>query len=356
MIVKRFSTQFERQDMAFLKKHGFFRASRMVRDHVKRHKTVPFIADIHQLSHAVGLRPQEMFRMARHPEQHYRTLLIPKKSGGVRVLHVPLATLKAAQQHILHRVVNHLPVSPYATAYLPGKSLADNAAPHVGHKYLLKMDITDFFGSITYLQAISAAFPSTLYPPQIGAILTNLCCYKDALPQGAPTSPGLSNVVMRHFDDTLGGWCKQHGIVYTRYCDDLTFSSDKPLYHVYQKVKKKLEDYGFEVNESKTHFLTNGNRQTVTGLTVNEKVSIPIDYKRQLRQDVYYAVKFGLGDSIRRGNKPYLTHRQTPDVDRYYNHLKGQLNYVLQIEPDNHWFAKAKEDLRRQYEDETRFY
>ena len=351
MIIKPLITRFEKQDLHFVAKHGFFRAARLVRAHSKKHKA-PFIADTYQLAHELGIRRRELFGLTRHPEYHYRIITLRKQSGGLRVLHAPLSQMKHAQQRIQRRILAHLPVSPYATAYVRGKNLADNAAPHVGHKYLLKMDITDFFGSITYLQVISAAFPSTLYPPQIGAMLTGLCCYKEVLPQGAPTSPTLSNIVMRHFDDSIGGWCKQHGIAYTRYCDDLTFSADVPLYHVYVKVKDRLEKMGFTVNERKTHFVTAASRQTVTGLTVNEKVSIPADYKRELRQELHYAIKFGLADSIRRGYKPFWTMAKNPDVRRYYQHLMGKLNYVLQVEPQNHWFIQARNDLWQQYQDE----
>ena len=355
MIIKPLITRFEKQDLHFVAKHGFFRAARLVRAHSKKHK-VPFIADTYQLAHEMGISRKELFGLTRHPEYHYRIITLRKQSGGLRVLHAPLSQMKHAQQRIQRRILAHLPVSPYATAYVRDKGLADNAAPHVGHKYLLKMDITDFFGSITYLQVISAAFPSTLYPPQIGAMLADLCCYKEVLPQGAPTSPTLSNIVMRHFDDSIGGWCKQHGIAYTRYCDDLTFSANTPLYHVYEKVKNKLEAMGFTVNESKTHFVTAASRQTVTGLTVNEKVSIPADYKRELRQEVYYAIKFGLADSIRHDNKPFWTIGHNPDVRRYYNHLNGKLNYVLQVEPHNRWFARAKADLHERLMDDIDYW
>lgn len=139
---------------------------------------------------------------------------------------------------------------------------------------MLKLDIADFFGSIRFDQVYSAAFNTRYFPRQIGVMLATLCCRKDALPQGAPTSPALSNVVMRHFDQSIGRWCERRGISYTRYCDDMTFSSDKPLFVVYQKAKTILEEMGFELNEKKTRFVTNANRQSVTGLTVNEKVAV----------------------------------------------------------------------------------
>ena len=160
-------------------------------------------------------------------------------------------------------------------------------------------------------------------------LLTSLCCYKGALPQGAPTSPALSNLVMRNFDNNIGRWCDKRGIAYTRYCDDMTFSSDKPLYHVYQKVQKMLADMGFELNEKKTRFVTNASRQSVTGLTVNEKVAVSRDYKRRVRQEVYYALKF----------------RETGDAEK--RRLIGKISYILQIEPGNTQFQTALEQVRK---------
>ena len=123
------------------------------------------------------------------------------------------------------------------------------------------------------------------------------------LPQGAPTSPALSNLVMRNFDTNMARWCQRRAIVYTQYCDDLTFSADRPLFAVYSKAKNMLAEMGFDLNEAKTHFITNAGRQSVTGLTVNEKVSVPAGYKRSLRQEVYYALRFGLADGIERTQK-----------------------------------------------------
>ena len=148
-------------------------------------------------------------------------------------------------------------------------------------KNLLKLDITDFFGSISFEQVLCAAFNTRYVSKQVGFLLTSLCCKNDALPQGSPTSPALSNIVMRRFDDQIGRWCNQRQITYTRYCDDMTFSADRPLYGVYKKVKTMLREMGFELNESKTHFISNADRQTVTGLVVNEKLSIPSSYKRK---------------------------------------------------------------------------
>ncbi len=348
MKLKRFTVSFEKQDLHFVKKYGIFKATSMVRNHYKKYKT-PFVHDTYQLAQAIAVPRNMLFELARNTAKQYQLIMLRKKNGGFRYIHSPSDDLKHAQKQILKKILSAMEVSPYATAYLRGKSLKDNAAPHTNHKHLLKMDITDFFGSITYLQVISSAFPSKRYPVQVGAMLTSLCCLNNRLPQGAPTSPMLSNIVMKNFDDSIGSWCKERGISYTRYCDDLTFSADYPLYVVYAKVKQMLFCRGFEVNEAKTKFISNASCQLVTGLTVNEKVSVPREYKRQLRQEIYYAVKFGFSDSIVQGNRFEFITRGVPNCAKYFNHLKGQVNYVLQIEPENRWFREAVEMLDRAY-------
>ncbi len=343
MIISNASVRFERADTHFVEKHGFLRACEMVREHVETYDT-PFVNDTFQLASELGLQPRHLFYLLRNADSNYYCTEIPKKSGGMRVLHVPSSLLKATQHCILRCFLEKMPVSRYATAYRKGGRLGHNATPHVGHTYVLKMDITDFFDSIAFPQIVGTVFPKGMYPTHIRAMLTQLCCRNDRLPQGAPTSPAISNIVMRQFDNRLGIWCEKHDIAYTRYCDDLTFSANVPLFAVYQKAKAMLEEMGFEVNEKKTHFVKNTNRQTVTGLVVNQKVAVSADYKRALRQELYFAAKFGLADSILHSQKTDFMRDGKPDIDRYYHHLCGKTNFLLSVEPQNTWFSKA---LRR---------
>ena len=348
MKLNKLSVSFEAQDMHFLKKYGFFRAAKMVKNHFKAYNT-PFINDTYQLAFELKTFRKKLFEISKNTKKHYKQKILHKKNGGIRIINSPDAELKFIQSNILKNILNKIEASPYAMAYIKGKRLSDNASPHINHKYLLKMDITDFFGSITYLQVLSTAFNSKMYTAQIGAMLTSLCCLNEALPQGAPTSPMLSNIVMKNFDNTLGSWCKKRNITYTRYCDDLTFSADTPLSTVYLKAQSMLEDGGFEVNEKKTKFVKNTASQRVTGLTVNQKVTVPREYKRQLRSDVYYALKFGLDDSIIKGNKTEFMQNGYPDGRRYFNHLQGKINYILSVEPENDWFSNAANSLEWKY-------
>lgn len=316
---------FSQSDMRFVKRVGLTNAIRIVTDHYAVTE-IPLIDDTWQLASLLGIPHKRLFSLVRSSADHYRQSFIQKECGG-RIIYVPDEELSAVQRRILHEILEKHPVSPYATAYVRGRSLYDNASPHVKHRYLLKLDITDFFGSIRFQKVLASAFPGRYFSRQIGTILTTLCCREDVLPTGAPTSPALSNLVMKAFDEQIGEWCRRRRIIYTRYCDDMTFSADTPLYAVYQKVKTMLSEDGLILNEQKTHFVTNAARQSVTGLTVNEKVSVPRDYKRRLRQEAYYALRY------------------PADRSDGYSQLLGKIGYVLQIEPENRWFRAAFDRL-----------
>ncbi len=334
---------FQPCDMLFLKKYGIDEATRMIEDfYFLNSIKLPFVTDSRQLASTLRIRAKHLYSVLKSINSHYTTHKFVQKNGKVRIINEPSISLKSIQRTIYYVILQHLTVSKYAKAYRPRVTIKQNAVPHIGKKYLLKMDIKDFFPSITFTRVYGAAFNANLFPKHIGTILTTLCCKDDCLPQGAPTSPALSNLVMKNFDEFLGKWCEEKGIAYTRYCDDLTFSSDKPLYGVYLKAKSMLENMGFEVNEKKTKFITSGNRQTVTGLTVNQKLNISSVYKRKLRQDVYYALKFGPESAIIRGrHENYIDNGKTLNAGYLY-HLLGKVNYVLSIENDNKWFYEAK--------------
>ena len=337
---------FGSSDAEFVKKFGLFDAAQMVLDY-KTLNNLPFIYDTYQLADFLKINRKAVFNLTKERSKNYNTFEIAKKNGKLRRLYAPTGKLKACQILINRRILKYLSVSKYATAYHKGSGISKNAAPHIGKKYILKLDITDFFGSIRFEQVYSAAFNTRFFPKQIGVMLTELCCLNGALVQGAPTSPALSNIVMYNFDNNIGAWCDKHGIAYTRYCDDMIFSSDMPLFSVYTRVSEMLENMGFELNESKTRFINKNNRQIVTGLTVNERLSVPADYKRRLRQEVYYALKYGLADCIIRSEKDEFMSNGKPDLDKYFNSLQGKINYVLQIEPDNRWFTEAKNKLKK---------
>lgn len=269
-----------------------------------------------------------LYTVSNQIEMHYHPVVIPKKSGGRRKLLVPDALLRTIQRNLLHHVLEEVQISEFACAYKKGTSIVDNARPHVGAKLVLKLDIQDFFDQITWILVYQNAFPGTHFPPAIRKMLTEFCCVRDRLPQGAPTSPTVSNLVMRPFDVHMGEWCREREIRYTRYCDDLTFSGAFAPEEVIRKVRGFLQVYGFELNRKKTRVLGRGNAQSVTGIVVNEKAQVSRAYRRKLRQEVYLFDRYGI-----------KTAEGPKNDERERRRLLGKMRYVLSVNPEDVWFG-----------------
>ncbi|GLC78787.1 reverse transcriptase family protein [Lacrimispora brassicae] len=281
-----------------------------------------------------------LYGFSNHTEGHYHTVHIPKKDGRSRRLLVPDYMLRRIQRNILHHILDGYKVSGCATAYRKGVGVVSNAMVHTGKNVVVKLDIKDFFGSISFPMVRNNAFSVRYFPPTVGTMLTALCCCNDFLPQGAPTSPAISNLVMKHFDESINKWCGNKGISYTRYCDDMTFSGDFPPGLVIRKVSGFLNAMGFELNETKTRILYRNGRQAVTGIVVNEKPQVSKDYRRKLRQEIYYCLKYGAGSHLERtgSDGPF-------QENQYFLSLLGRIQYVLLVNPEDQWFREAEEKV-----------
>lgn len=303
-----------------------------------------------RLLEGTSVREESVFKclyaVSNNASRHYHSVRIKKQSGGVRHLLVPDALLRTIQKNLLHHVLDGLQVSEYATAYKKQMSVVDNALPHVGQEQILKLDIKDFFGNITFIMVYQSAFPGIYFPPPVRRLLTELCCYEDYLPQGAPTSPMVSNLVMKSFDEYMGAWCANRQISYTRYCDDLTFSGEFNVKGLKDKVSSYLRTMGFELNERKTRLLKRHNRQTVTGIVVNERPNVGREYRRRLRAEIYYCKKYGVEAHLRRSGKTEWMCEGEPEVLRYLQHLLGKIQFILQTDPEDAVFGRAREDIR----------
>lgn len=273
--------------------------------------------------------------------ENYHTVVIHRGRGHRnRILSVPNDLLKFVQRRILDRFLYQLETSEYSTAYCKGKSLLDNASPHIGKECVLKLDISHFFDSITD-DSVYLVFKQFRLSVPATSLLTHLCTYKGKLPQGAPTSPYIANLVMKHFDEKLGKWCKERNITYTRYCDDMTFSGDKTSVRkskIIVKVKVLLNN--MEMNDKKTIFISSSQQQRVTGIVVNEKPAIPREIRRSIRQEVYYCTKFGVSDNLQ---------RQGLDIspDKYLHSLLGRISFALQIDPYNSEMLKYFDTVKQ---------
>lgn len=289
-----------------------------------------------------------LYTLSNQAERHYRPLTISKRDGTVRKLLSPDPLLKKIQRNILHNVLEGLTISPHATAYHKGADILRNASRHKGQKLILKMDIRDFFGSITFPMVYQSAFPRSYFPPAVAALLTYLCCYRDCLPQGAPTSAAISNLVLKPFDDFMGEWCRERDVVYTRYCDDMTFSGDFAAQPVINKVRGFLLSMGFEVNENKTKILSRHYRQSVTGIVVNRKLQVSREYRAKLRQEIYYCRKYGAASHLAQMNGKRCLPFELEEryLVRYLRSLLGKVDFVLQADPRNQYFRQAKASIQ----------
>lgn len=243
---------------------------------------------------------------------HYKPFTIPKASGGKRQIWAPMPKLKAAQTWILRNIVEHLPVHGAAHGFLAGRSILTNARQHTGSKVVVNMDIRDFFPTVT-LPRVKGLFRAAGYREQVATLLALICTESPrkiqefdgttyylalgprCLPQGAPTSPGITNAICLRLDRRLQGLGKSLSWRYTRYADDLTFSlpidhADEPrLGHLLGTVKAIVADEGFEIRDDKTRVARKGARQKVTGLVVNggESPRVPRERRRMLRAAVH---------------------------------------------------------------------
>ena len=296
--------------------------------------------ELSSLEQDLGISAKTLYAVSNNLSKHYRKAKLPKKNGGFRTLSVPDEVLKSIQKQIAEVLLIHSPTSRYAKAYRFGSSTLRNAKHHVGKQVVLKLDILHFFDSIRYSTVKDKVFPEEIYAEPLRILLTMLCYYKDALPQGAPSSPTITNIILYEFDEQMGQWCRDRGIAYTRYCDDMTFSGDFEPSEVIGYVRLELKKMGFLLNEQKTRIQRPGQQQTVTGIVVNEKLSIPADYRRKLRQKLYYCKKFGIQEHLQKVGL------EIPE-DTYRMQLLGKVNYVLQVHPDDRDMHEARKWLQQ---------
>jgi len=294
--------------------------------------------ELSSLEQDLGINAKTLYAVSNNLGKHYHKAKLPKKNGGCRNLSVPDEVLKFIQRRIGDVLLIHMPVSRYAKAYRFGSSTLRNAKHHVGKLVVLKLDILHFFDSIRYSTVKDKVFPEEIYAEPLRSLLTMLCYHKDALPQGAPSSPAITNIILYEFDELVGQWCRERGIAYTRYCDDITFSGAFDPAEVIRFVRLELKKLGLLLNEQKTRIQRPGQQQTVTGIVVNEKLSVPADYRRKLRQELYYCKKFGIQEHLQKIGL------EIPE-DTYRMQLLGKVNYVLQVHPEDRDMLEAKKWL-----------
>lgn len=254
-------------------------------------KSLPIIANLSELAEFLALSEFELKSFCLRPKRHYHTFERAKKSGkGFRKICAPTEKLKSIQRLIKTNILDCVVAHQSSTGYKKGTSIVENAQAHVGKRVLLNLDIENFFSSIS-MPRVTGLFTSLGYAEDLAIMLARLCCYEHALPQGAPTSPSLANMICHRLDRRLSGLAQNRKMSYTRYCDDITLSSDETISSNFvELVKSIILEEGFSVNKDKTRVLSRASSQIVTGLTVNQKVNVPRAKRRLIRASFHRMV------------------------------------------------------------------
>lgn len=232
-------------------------------------------------------------------KDYYKKLSIRKKNGGFRTVYVPTPDLKQVQYFIKEKYLSSFPISEFATAYVSGKSIVDNALKHRHSKSFLFIDVHDFFNSINFektVEIMEKFNTSRLTNEEIKTILL-LCSHDYEFVQGCVTSPLISNIYMYEFDLAISNIVSSlSNGVYTRYSDDITISSSEKIpYEILTKVESELIKLNLTINKQKTHFASNLDNVKITGIRIkrNGAISLNTEFKKTLKNRIYHISKYG---------------------------------------------------------------
>lgn len=294
----------------------------------------------------LGLRPRELTWWIYALEEHrrYRTFEITRRSGGEpREICAPIKPLKDIQRDLADVLTSCYAAPPHVHGFVPQRSPRSNARRHRRQKWVLRVDLKDFFPSI-HFGRVWGLFqaPPFEYPEEVATTLAQICCFENQLPQGAPTSPIVSNFICWGMDKALSRLAAVERCYYSRYADDLCFSTDRSSFpallaasrggqtELGAALTRVISEHGFQVNETKTRLMTHTNRQRVTGLVVNEKVNVPRDYVRSLRNLLFIWKRYGLDDAKAAFEKMDPHPNWPPDKAEpiFEKVVRGKIQYV----------------------------
>lgn len=293
-----------------------------------------------ELARVTGVDRQFLRSVIERRVDPYNEFQVPKGGAGkFRTIAAPVPDLARVQRWILDRVLVGQPSEGTSFAYRKGRSIKDCASVHVGARWLLKLDLQDFFHSVREDQ-VAHSFMSAGQSDDAARELARLCtrgsiAHRDRLgylPQGAPTSGLLANRAAVDLDQSLLALAARNSMKYTRYSDDLTFSSTgqfdrKTAIALTRCARSEIASHRFTLNERKIRVVPPGSRLIVLGLLVDsDRVRLPSDFKRTLKWHVYGSSRFGLEE--------YSSSRGFPTVDEYLVHVDGLFAHAVHIDPD----------------------
>lgn len=302
------------------------------------------------LAELLGYSPKSLTAIIYHTsdDSKYTTFDIPKRSGGTRTIKAPVPKLKKLQSHLSHALYQSLAeiekgrgAKPLSFGFREGRSIYENAARHKRHRWVLNLDLQDFFPSFNFgrVRGFFLKDSSFQLHPSVATTIAQIACDGQALPQGSPCSPVISELIANVLDMRLVRLAKKYKLTYSRYADDITFSTsqkefpsgiavqdtaDSTNWILSEELISKITNSGFVINPSKTRMHFRGSRQIVTGLVVNEKVNIRSDYYRRAR-----SMCFSL---FSEGHYYLSTDAESKnDITQNINPLHGILGHIYNI-------------------------
>ncbi len=252
------------------------------------------ILSVNKLAFKIGISRQVLEDVAKNKTSHYKPFVKSevKKDGSIkeRKIDNPDKAIRQIQKRInktiLQPYCNKLPA--YTTGSIKSRSIKDNAAPHAGKQAVLAIDITNCFPSIDSSSVYNAYKNTFLCSPPVARLLTKLTTYGDRIPQGAPTSPSLCNIVLEPLAAKLNTIAAANKLNFTQYVDDLTFSGNKEgLLKAKPEILSEIQKSGFEINLKKLQMFSSNERMAITGLVVNKTVGVGRKYVREVQRDIF---------------------------------------------------------------------
>lgn len=287
-------------------------------------------------------------RHGTRPLRHYQSRWLPTRSGGSRLIEAPKPRLAELQRRVLRKVLARLPLHDAAHGFRPGRSVATFTAPHAGHALVVRLDLEGFFATVS-LRRVYGLLREVGYPPAVARLLAGLLTTITPvdvlsamprgpeaaawrmrrklatahLPQGAPSSPSVANLVARRLDRRLGALAAVLGANYTRYADDLAFSgpASLPLHRLVPGARRIVTDEGFRLREDKTRIAAAHQRQRLAGLVVNTAPAVPRTDYDALRAELHNCLRTGPAEQNRAGH---------PD---YQARLRGRIAWIAATHP-----------------------
>lgn len=302
-------------------------------------ESVPWVIDTMTLAHALGIRNRTLMALIINRHKMYDKWVIPKKSGGTRVIHAPMPKLKFAQARLLERFFTKITYPDHISAYVPERTTRHSAEKHCGKAVLIVIDLKDFFPSTRRAWIRRALQDQFHLPFEVVSAMADLMTIpiqtatgtRYVVPQGAPTSGAICNWVAHHrLDIPILEECKKWNMTYTRYADDLAFScvenlSREDTNKFIRAISKIIKQGGYEVNRKKLRVTRPGRQQRLLGMTVNQKPNIIRVHYRRLRARIHHCHHKGF-DAVAREMK-------LGSGAQLKSQLEGKISYYHMINP-----------------------